>query len=406
MNEHIDREEFSCTYSSFDDAVRLVQGLGRGAWMAKADIKHAFRLCPVLPSQWYLLCYQWLGQFFVDTRLPFGSRSSPFIFNEFAGLLAWVMINVIGILYLLHYLDDYFMTNTTMTGCSRDLSSFTTTCETLGVPLAPGKVLGPAQRLTFLGIEIDTVSMSIRLPLDKLHKLNTSVLEMWERRKVTKRELISFVGFLSFACKVVKPGRIFMRRLLDLANSVSRPHFLVYFNNEARADLQWWKDFLPRWHGVELIQAPPVSSIELLFSTDASDLGLGCRFGNHWICQGWQQGWGEQHINIRELFAIWVAIHTWGEDLRNMQIQIFTDSLSMVQVWSTGTCKDKVVMRLIRALFTFTAERNINLVLTHIPGVQNVAADFLSRLQVERFRQSYPRSNPSPDIPADEVWNI
>ena len=81
VNEGISKEEFSCKYAKFDDAVSIVLHLGQGAYLAKADIKHAFRLCPVCPEQWPLLCFQWLGQFFTDTRLPFGSRSSPFIFN-------------------------------------------------------------------------------------------------------------------------------------------------------------------------------------------------------------------------------------------------------------------------------------------------------------------------------------
>ena len=37
-------------------------------------------------------------------------------------------------------------------------------CATLGVPVAPGKTEGPDTRLVVLGIEINTVSMSVRLP--------------------------------------------------------------------------------------------------------------------------------------------------------------------------------------------------------------------------------------------------
>ena len=111
VNEHIDQEQFSCSYSKFDDAIDIVRTLGWGAWLAKADIRHAFRLCPVKMEQWYLLCYNWKNSFYVDTRLPFGSRSSPSIFNSFAGLLAWILVHVSGILFLIHYLDDFFFTN-------------------------------------------------------------------------------------------------------------------------------------------------------------------------------------------------------------------------------------------------------------------------------------------------------
>jgi len=55
-------------------------------------VKHAFRLCPVHPSDWPLLGYKWLGKYLFDIRLPFRSRSSPFIFNIFADALTWILV--------------------------------------------------------------------------------------------------------------------------------------------------------------------------------------------------------------------------------------------------------------------------------------------------------------------------
>ena len=48
VNSGISREEFAVRYTSVDAAVAIVRSLGRNAFMAKADIRHAFRLCPVL----------------------------------------------------------------------------------------------------------------------------------------------------------------------------------------------------------------------------------------------------------------------------------------------------------------------------------------------------------------------
>ena len=50
------------------------------------DIKDG-RLCPVQPEDYQLLGMFWQGQYYIDTRLPFGGRSSPFIFNNFADAL-------------------------------------------------------------------------------------------------------------------------------------------------------------------------------------------------------------------------------------------------------------------------------------------------------------------------------
>ena len=72
------------------------------------------------------------GGFYVDTRLPFGSRSSPAIFNSCADLLAWVLINVAGIYFLLHYLDDYFFANRDFGSCKRDMLTFQSMCNFWG----------------------------------------------------------------------------------------------------------------------------------------------------------------------------------------------------------------------------------------------------------------------------------
>ena len=97
----------------------------------------------------------------------------------------------------------------------------------LGVPLAPDKVLGPSTSIVYLGIEIDSSAMTIRLPQDKFEELSAS-LQLWiSRSKCTKRELLSLICVLSFACKVVKPGRMFLRRLM-LTSAVTLAFFGLF----------------------------------------------------------------------------------------------------------------------------------------------------------------------------------
>ena len=108
INEGILPECYTVKYSSFDDAAALVARLGSSSYMSKLDIKHAFRLCPVQPSDWSYLGFCWERRYYFDTRLPFGSRSSPFIFNQFAEALMWILVTVYGVAHLLHYLDDFF----------------------------------------------------------------------------------------------------------------------------------------------------------------------------------------------------------------------------------------------------------------------------------------------------------
>ena len=50
INDFIDRAQCQVHYASFDKAVSMTVNVGRGAWLAKADIKSAFRLLPVPPE--------------------------------------------------------------------------------------------------------------------------------------------------------------------------------------------------------------------------------------------------------------------------------------------------------------------------------------------------------------------
>ena len=50
----------------------------------------------------------WRGKFYIDFRLPFGLRSSPYLFNRLADAFEWLLKNNYHIQDLMHYLDDYF----------------------------------------------------------------------------------------------------------------------------------------------------------------------------------------------------------------------------------------------------------------------------------------------------------
>ena len=211
----------------------MVKQQGIGAYMAKVDIRHAFRLCPVRVSDWPLLCYVWKGKYYVDTRLPFGGRSSPAIFNTFADVLNWILKHHGQIDFVVHYLDDFLICAPEEETCTSWLCSFQDTMDFLGIPVAHDKTIPPTPILVFLGIEIDAVNQVLRLPKVKLDDL-LSELDKWSiKKKCTKRELLSLIGVLSFATKVVKAGRTFLRRLIDLSTVVSRLGHHISLNTQA-----------------------------------------------------------------------------------------------------------------------------------------------------------------------------
>ena len=397
INDGINKEDYSVSYSSFDNAVDMVRSLGVGAYMAKIDIKYAFRLCPVRVADFPLLGMFWQGGFYIDTRLPFGSRSSPFIFNQLASLLCWLIITVCGIVFVLHYLDDFILAARDSPTCSRFMSTVLSLFSYVGVPIAEDKLIGPSTCLTYLGIEIDSICQVIRLPIEKIRELRTTLVDFMGKRRCKKRQLLSLIGKLSFAAKVIKPGRLFLRHLINLSTSVDNLNYFIPLNKDTRDDLAWWLEALNQSNGVAYFQAPFKSSDELHLFTDASKtLGAGGVFGHAWFSVEWPPHLaGLDDINVKELYAIVIAFDLWGEYFTNQQIRFFSDNATICGLWRTHSVRSTNILKLLRHLFFKALSINCNIILTHIPGKFNVIADRCSRLQVlDLSSQGIPRDGP------------
>ena len=88
--------------------------------------------------------------------------------------------------------------------CSQNLGMITDLCKNLGLPLATEKVESPSTLLVFLGILLDSTKMEMRLPDQKLQNLKTTITDWLEKKAATKRDMLSLIGPLSYATKVVQ----------------------------------------------------------------------------------------------------------------------------------------------------------------------------------------------------------
>ena len=189
---------------------------------------------------------KWRNKYFVDLALPFGLRSAPGIFNTLADLFEWILQHNYDVADILHYLDDYFTLGPAGTPtCSKSVNAIQQASRDLGLPLAPDKCKGPTTCLIFLGIELNSVSMTARLPTEKLTDLQSTISHWAQKKFCTRKQLESLVGKLSHACSVVAYGRTFLQRLINLLRSSQLRQKFIRLNKQARLDLQWWSLFLP-----------------------------------------------------------------------------------------------------------------------------------------------------------------
>ena len=82
--------------------------------------------------------------------------------------------------------------------------------------------------------------------------------------------------------------------------------------------------------------------------------------------------------------------------MANRCVAFYTDNAAIVDIINRQTSKHQLVMILVRDLVLTSLKYNILFRARHIPGVHNSGADYISRLQVEQFKQISPEADVLP----------
>ena len=397
VNAQIDPEWTSVQYASIWDAIDLVNKTCPMAFMAKTDVKSAFRVIPLHPEVHPLFVFHWDGKYYVDMALPMGCSSSCQIFESLSTAINWIANKKLGI-NMVHILDDFFLVSVSEQVGTLQLNSFLDMCSDIGLPMAPEKTFWPANTMSFVGYEIDTVQRTVRLPTEKVEKCKSEISAMLLKDKATLKEIQSIVGLLNFVYAVILPGIAFLRRLIDLTIGLKAPFHRRRLTKEVKADLNLWLSFLAEYNGVSTLPANVIfSTHEIGLFTDASGaLGYGAIFGQAWFNGTWSEWWLHQNITLKELYPIVLAVEVWGYLFQNKRLVLHTDNNAIVSVITKQTSKEPLVMVLVRRMVKYCLKHNIVLSAYHIPGAENSAADAISRFQMERFRSLVPSAHRLP----------
>lgn len=221
---------------------------------------------------------------------------------------------------------------------------------------------------------------------------------MAQKKKATKREILSLVGLLQHATKVVNPGRTFVARMYATAAKVRRLSFYTRLTRGFRSDLQWWHMFIIRWNGISLLHNTLTTiPSDFQIQTDASgSWGCGAHFNGKWIQLPWPADWAPISIMAKELVPIVLSCAVWSRMLSNRKIEFKCDNRSVVEAVKKGSSKDTMTMHLLRCLWFLTAIFDIQITVLHIPGVLNTSADLLSRNQLKQFLMLHPQASTVP----------
>lgn len=284
INNLIDKESCSLTYVTIDNAIELIKKSGKGALMCKLDVADAFKLVPLNPQFWNMFGIKWKGLYYFYQRLVFGCRSSPKIFDQLSIAICWIAQNKYKIKNIIHLLDDFLTVESASEEGYRTMAILTMLFSKLGIPLSTKKTIGPATKLEYLGIILDSEKMLACLPQDKVHRLKVMLEEFSKINSCKKIKLLSLLGHMSFASKVIVPGRSFMSYLLKLTKGIHNNNELIYFNKDCKQDMKMWLNFLENWNGISFFIDSTVTNQDIeLFTDAASTKGFGGYFGGKWF---------------------------------------------------------------------------------------------------------------------------
>lgn len=406
INDGIPELASSVKYTSFDKVSDMIFSLGKNALLAKRDIKSAFRLLPVHPSDFALLGMKFKGKYFYDKMMPMGCSISCNLFEKFSSFIHWLVIELTGLSTLDHMLDDFIFAGAECSNhCSILVRQFESICAELGIPLATEKSVGPTTVLVFLGFEIDTVTLSIRIPENKVNELLILLQNTVLRNKMTLKELQSMTGKLMFFSKAIRSSRAFLRRFYDAMIGLSRAHYRKRISKDMRDDMYMWINFLESFNGV--VHIPDKiwhTSQTLQLYTDSAggpQMGAACYLRGKWSFFQWPIYWdGTEYLHdltFLELVPVLLAFTLWKEELGNKKVLMWIDNEALVAVINKQSSKSKRVMFLLRELILLSMQFNIIFKAQHISSVNNGICDAISRKQWSRFRTLAPEANETPE---------
>ena len=226
------------------------------------------------------------------------------------------------------YCDDFLVIAPTREACQIASSTLLQHLQDLGFSISWREVIEPTQKMVFLGVELDTDSCQMTLPQPKLDELQVLVSCFLRKRRASKHQLQQLAGKLSWACRVVYSGRTFLRRILDMMNSLHSSSAKVRLSTEFYDDIRWWHSFLQVFNGQRpFLRKQPTCDVD----TNACQAAAGAYFRGDWLNHHISLDsplFASLHINNKEVLAEILAAFRWGPLSANQHIIILCDNIN------------------------------------------------------------------------------
>lgn len=207
LNEYIEPHHFKM--ETFESALKLIKPF---SYFASIDLRHAYYSINMAENDQKFLRFQWRETFYQYTCLPNGITSAPRIFTKlmkpvYSTLRQYGHKNVA-------YIDDSLLIADTPLECTNNVKDTVCLLQNLGFFIHEKKsVFIPTQMITFLGNVIDSVSMTVTLPKEKVDHIKDECLRLQKKKKTSIREVSRIIGILVSSFSAVDYGNLHYRIL-------------------------------------------------------------------------------------------------------------------------------------------------------------------------------------------------
>lgn len=113
-------------------------------------------------------------------------------------------------------------------------------------------------------------------------------------------------------------------------------------------------------------------------------LGFSCIFRGTWLYAHFPISWMDFTLHLESFcLSIVILFEFWIHLLSDSTVVLHIDNLAVVHVINRNSSRDPSLMQLMWRHMVLSLTHNIHFQAKHIVGVNNIAADLLSRLQVK-----------------------
>jgi hypothetical protein len=380
------------------DTLSLLSSLAnKGDRMFAIDLAHGYHQVQMSEEAQEYLGFEWEGQFYVFTALPFGLASAPWCFTK-------VMLEVLRVLRskgikVIGFLDDF------LTIVPRDSARAATirdvvlnTFKAAGLTINFEKsTLDFTPRLEHLGFVVDLDLGRFEVPPRRWEALQGLVSQVLSARRSQVRTIARVTGHLVSMSLALGPVcRLFTRYCYQLTCQLHMAKF-VAVTEEVSRELKFWRSMERTRFTSPIWRDPAVS--DLVINTDAGNKSWGA------VCDGRvAQGYFPKDVRVtgscfREILGVYFGLLSFKSLIQGRFVQVRVDNQPLLHMIPGGSMRP-AYQRIALKIYWLIESLDARLLLEWVPREENKEADAVTRW----FDRDDWQLNPRFFQLADRMW--